>query len=517
MRSDVKGLANKPREFKEALANMLSQEWRLNNLYYILNDEGFKVPFIMNEAQRWLYENKHYWNLVLKGRQIGFTTFIDLYILDTALFTPNIECAIIAHTREDAAKILRRKIKYPYSQLPDAIKKRVRLKKDSESEVIFTNGKEDSVISVSTSVRSGTLQILHISEFAKVCAKFPDKATEIVTGSIETLAPGQELFIESTAEGREGQFFDFCKVAQDRVRLQNYPLNPQEFKLNFFGWHVKPSNRIPVEYHHVLPQEKQAYFNKLEEEHGLKLDDEQKFWYVNKEKLLGDKMKREHPSTIDEAFEETIEGTYFSKEFRRVREEKRLCSVPVQDGYEVHTAWDIGVNDMTTIWFFQTVGKELRVVDYYENNDEGLLFYRDVLWEKGYRYGKHLAPHDIQVKELGTGKTRLETAQNVGINFIVVPRTPAKADAIQAVRNILGVCWFDEERCSEGVKKLELYRKEWDDRHGIWKNKPRHDENSHTADAFMTLAQGYDIVSVKKIVRPTKVDHKRRWLAHVAG
>ena len=512
--SDLK-LKKKSKEFKQALQKFTDQDWRLNNLYKILNDEGQAIPFTMNEAQKNLWENLHSWNLICKSRQLGFTTFIALYMLDTCLFTPNIETAIICHSREDASKILRRKIRYPYEHLPEMFKKKVRLVKDSESELQFSNG---SVISTGTSARSGTLQILHISEFAKVCAKYPEKAREIVTGSLETLAPGQELFIESTAEGQQGYFYDYVqeaiKTQQDKRRKK---LNKQEFRLHFFPWWKKPSNRLEMEEEVVFPVRLQEYYEDLEAKENIQLDREQKFWYMNAEKRLGDDIYREHPSTIEEPFKVAIEGSYFVREFNRIRREKRICSVPVEDGFEVQTAWDLGVNDTTAIWFFQMIGKEIRLVDYYENSGEGLAFYRDVLWEKNYRYGKHLGPHDLAVRELGTGKTRLETAQNLGIDFLLVPRTPSKSDAIQAARNILGQCWFDESRCLEGVQKLELYRKDWDERRGTWKNQPRHDENSHTADAFLTLAQGFDLVSKRKIVRPIKANSKKRWLAAVAG
>lgn len=511
--NEIKGLATKPKEYKHALANFLDPDWRLNNLYHILNDEGFKVQFKLNEAQKWLFENKHTWNLILKARQMGFTTAIDLYILDKALFTPDIECAIICHSREDAAKILRRKIKFPYENLPGAIKNHVKLKKDSESEVIFSNG---SVISTGTSARSGTLQVLHVSEFAKICAKYPEKAREVVTGSIETLAPGQELFIESTAEGREGYFFDYCQDAMIRQKMKA-PLNPQEFAFHFFSWWQKPSNRIQANEDVVFPIRLQEYFENLEKRQNVSLDRDQKFWYMNKEKMLGEDVKREHPSTPEEAFEEAIEGTYFNREFSKIRDEKRITKVPLEDSFEVFTAWDLGVNDVTAIWFFQMVGKEIRLIDYFEEHGEGLSFYRDILWEKKYRYGKHLAPHDIAVRELGTGKTRLETAQNLGIDFIVVPRVQNKNDSIQAARSILNKCWFDEEKCDQGIKRLENYRKEWNDKAGTWKRTPRHDENSNGADAFQCLAMGFDMISKRKFIKPIRVDKRKRWTAMVAG
>lgn len=498
-------------EFKQALARFKDQKWRLNNLYNIVNDEGFVVPFQMNEAQEWLYDNLHTYNIILKSRQLGFTTFIDLYFLDKLIFNSNTEALIIAHKIDDAMKFMRRKIRFPYTHLPEAIKQKVKIKKDSEGEIIFSNG---SSIGVATSARSGSYQLLHISEFAKICAKEPEKAREIVTGSIETLAPGMELFIESTAEGRHGYFYDYCKMAKDRELLKQ-PLNKQEFKFHFFGWYLKEANRLPASDDVVFPTHLQEYFEHLEAQEGVKLDRDQKFWYMNKVNTLGELVKREHPSTPEEAFEESIKGAYFAREFDKIRMEKRITRVPVEEGAEVHTAWDLGMHDSTAIWFFQKIGKEIRLVDYYENHGEGLGFYRDILEEKGYRYGKHLAPHDISVRELGSGKSRLEIAENLGIKFTIIPKVGNKQDSIQAARNLLNICWFDQEKTDEGIKHLESYRKQWNDRLGTWKDAPLRDEHTHGADAFQTLALGYDTTSPKKIVKATSADRRKRWKAAV--
>jgi len=503
----------KPKEFKEALANFSDQTWRMNNLYSILNDEGFHVQFQMNEVQKQFYEEMHTYNLILKARQQGFTTLIDLFLLDEALFTPNIECAIIAHSREDAQKILRRKVKYPYMHLPDFIRNRIQLKKDTEGEIIFSNG---SVISSTASARSGTFQNVHISEFATICSKYPEKAREVVAGSIETLAPGQRLFIESTSTGPEGYFYDYCQKAMLRNQLDAL-LASQEFKFHFFGWYRKPSNRLPSSDDVSFDVRLQEYFEYLENTEKIKLDRDQKFWYMNKEHILGEDIKKEHPSTPQEAFEQSIEGTYFLREFSRVRQEQRITRVPYEEALEVHTAWDLGMRDLTAIWFFQVRRNEFRFIDYHENDSQGLLFYRDLLDELPYRYGTHLGPHDLAVRELGTGLSRDKIAEGLGIDFVIVPRVSKKIDAIQAARSIFHLCWFDEENCVEGLKKLQNYRKDWDQSKGTWKKSPREDDNAHAADAFLTFACGYDKIVRRKIIRPSNVDVRQRWQAAVGG
>ena len=183
---------------EEKLAKHLgSQTWRLNNLYWIVDKSGQRVKFQPNIQQQALLSGMWYLNLVLKARQLGMTTFILIFMLDRCLFNSDTKAGVIAHNREDAQKFFREKLKYAYDNLPDWLKSELAAKSDRAGELVFTNG---SSITVGTSMRSSSLQYLHISEFGKVCAKYPDKAREIVTGALNAVEAGQFVFIESTAE-----------------------------------------------------------------------------------------------------------------------------------------------------------------------------------------------------------------------------------------------------------------------------------------------------------------------------
>jgi hypothetical protein len=237
--------------------------------------------------------------------------------------------------------------------------------------------------------------------------------------------------------------------------------------------------------------------------HGIHLTPAQRAWYSKKWETQGDEMKREHPSTANEAFEARIEGTYFSAQMTRAHKEQRITTFPVEDGIGIETWWDLGMNDTTVIWFTQTVNREVRIVDYYENSGEGLAHYKDVLDARGYKYEAHHAPHDIEVRELGTGKSRKETAQKLGIDFQVVTKLP-KEEQINAARDFIQYCWFHESRCDGGIKGLENYRKEWDDKNGCYKNKPLHNWASNPADAFMILAVGHNFIATGDVFRPSR-------------
>jgi phage terminase large subunit len=182
-----------------------------------------------------------------------------------------------------------------------------------------------------------------------------------------------------------------------------------------------------------------------------------------------------------------IEGAIYKAEIERVKSEGRLTAVPYDPVLQVHTFWDLGVGDSTTIWFVQQAGKEVRVIDYYEASGEGLPHYADVLQRKGYLYGKHWAPHDIQVRELGSGRSRIETAATLGIKFDITPNIPIE-DGIHAARMLFPRCYFDEHKTKRGIECLCNYRREFNDKLGEFKATPVHDWASHGADAFRYLA-----------------------------
>lgn len=189
-------------------------------------------------------------------------------------------------------------------------------------------------------------------------------------------------------------------------------------------------------------------------------------------------------------FDSPVVGSYYGAAIRKAIEEKRITSVPVEATIPVHTAWDLGVGDSTAIWFYQNVGLEVHVVDYYETSGEGLTHYIRVLKDKGYVYGNHYAPHDIEVRELSSGKSRLETARSLGINFRIVPSLSLE-DGIEASRNIFNKCWFDKEKCKRGIDALKSYHKEFDDKNKTYKEHPEHDWSSHGADSFRYFAVSY--------------------------
>lgn len=456
--------------------------WRLNNLYTIKDKAGRAVPFRMNGAQNDLFDDLHYLNIVLKARQMGFTTFIQLFMLDACVFNSNTAAGVVAHTREDAEAFFKDKIKFAYDNLDEKIRGLVSSTQDSSKSLAFSNG---SSIRVGTSLRSGTFQYLHVSEFGKLCARFPDKAREVVTGALNTIEAGQFAFIESTAEGQDGAFYEMCDRAQ-KAAQQSKPLTPLDFKFHFHPWWRDPSYTLAADIDQTTADRK--YFAELADK-GIALTEGQKAWYLKKRETQGEDMKREFPSTPEEAFASAIEGAYLVEQMAKVRREGRICRVPIEH-LPVDTFWDLGVNDDMVIWFRQRVGPEHRFIDYYSNSGEGLEHYARILQERGYIYGRHHLPHDGDARRLSfKAQSVREMLQELNVKPItIVPRIATEKAGYEASRRYLAKAWFDSERCAEGVKCLDNYRKEWDDKLGVWKDQPRHDWASHGYKAFETAA-----------------------------
>jgi phage terminase large subunit len=211
------------------------------------------------------------------------------------------------------------------------------------------------------------------------------------------------------------------------------------------------------------------------------------------------------------SFQAAIIGAYYGREMETAEKDGRIGEKVYDPTLEVHTAWDLGISDHTSIWFYQQDGFGIRLIDYYASSGFGLDHYAGVLrdrgWrpgnEKGYKYGRHNLPHDAEVRELGTGRTRLETLHGLGVDVIVVRKLNVE-DGINAVRKILPRCWFDRDKCAEGIKALRQYRRDWDDVRKVFQERPLHDWASHPADAFRYLAVGLEEPRLKASAMPRR-------------
>ena len=470
--------------------------WRLNNLYKIKDKQGNVITFKPNWAQLDLYREMHYLNDILKARQLGMTTFIQIFMLDRCLFNDNQNAGVVAHNKEDAEAFFADKIKFAYDNLPDDLKALRKATSDTTRSLRFNNG---SHIRVGTSMRSGTYQYIHVSEFGKMCAKYPEKAQEVITGTLNTVAPGQMVFIESTAEGPFGEFYDLCRKSQDLTKaVENgqTEFTPLDYKFFFYPWWKHPDYVLHAKVD--VPDKLMLYFQELEADHGITLRPDQKAWYVKKQAEQGDMMKQEFPSVWTEAFERSTEVSIYGASLRKARDEKRIMKLPVLKGKPVHTFWDLGRNDSTAIWFMQEDGPWFNFIYYLEGRLKYIGDYAadliNVKEDLKIFYGTHYLPHDADVTDLSAvgGRSRRMILNEAGVSPItVVPRCKVLNDAIELTRRMFDKCRFDEEGCEQGLRGLAAYEWAWDELHKVARKTPAPGWPNHPSDAFRQCAQGY--------------------------
>ena len=478
------------------VSQLKNPAWRMNNLYYIKDKNGKKVKFKLNWAQKLIYSEMWYLCLILKARQLGMTTFIQIFMLDRCLFNSNVNAGVIAHNRDDAQKFFKDKIKFAYDNLPKQIREGRPASNDSAGELMFSNG---SSIRVSVSLRSGTYQYLHISEFGKVCAKTPDKAEEIISGAIETVARGQFIFIESTAEGDYGRFYDMCMEFRNATSLSE-----MDYKFFFFPWYKHPDYVLSADVD--VPPDIAAYFEDLERDKGISLNDSQKAWYVKKKAVQKGKMKREYPSTEDEAFEQVSEFAVYGEQVAAAMSEGRVTKLPVNAGRPIDLFFDIGKSakaETTSAWFMQRNEPWYDFVDYYQQSLRPVGTYVKEIREKGYNIGRWYIPHDADSQkdyDIKTFKDRLISAGVQESDIVTVPVVDYVKTGIDMMKDIFPSCRFDKVTTKEGFRALKAYMYDFDEKKSVI-GPPIHNWASHPADAIRQFAQGYTEQSNSKPVR----------------
>lgn len=223
------------------------------------------------------------------------------------------------------------------------------------------------------------------------------------------------------------------------------------------------------------------------------------------DRAKGQMTEDEYNQEFEVSFEGSTKGAVYGSELSLMRAQKRIKPIPYEPILPVTTAWDLGMSDKTAIGFFQHLGNERRMIDYYESNNQGLDHYISIVKNKPYVYEQHIAPHDIIVKELGSGRTRIEMAESLGIDFTIAEKVTLQ-DGIVAVRSIFPSLWIDEN-CSEFINAITQYKYEWDDKKGQFKDKPEHDWSSHAADMLRYYAVGARFTTQEEEFNPISIEY----------
>lgn len=494
---------------------------RINNLYWILDKNGKRTRFRMNWAQDEFYHNMHSRNTVLKVRQLGISTLIAIYILDSMLFNTNWNAAIVDKTLTDAQEKVA-KIAFAYSHLDylppnptDAdrdlahigslIKQHfaepkangdLKQAEPKKGEFRLKNG---SRVQASTSGRGGTLQFLHVSELGYIAMHDPSRAREIVTGSFNTVGQGGIIVQESTHEG--GKFgLNYEQIMQAMSNIGR-PLSPLDFKFFFFPWYKHPDYKIADHSPHETPDDSK-YFSSLQSQLHINLSTEQRAWYLSMKKTQGTLMRQEYPSTPEEALNPIVDGTIYCSQIMTLRERGHYAADFQHDPHRpIYTAWDFGISDYTVIWWLQPDGAgRWFVLDCYTANNQPFSHYINILRERDAQFSRCalcICPHDVSKRDLHLSSYGDEL-QKAGYSVTRIPATSNQWVSIDHTRELLLTCIF-HERCSNpthlgtreyisGMNALANYRMPDNAANGTISLHPLHNEASHAADALRTFA-----------------------------
>ena len=512
--------------------------WRMQHLYWIENKAGRMQRFAFNAAQMRLHRALWHRNAVLKARQLGISTYVAMLMLDSCLFTPNFHAGIIDKSLPDAEQKLD-KVRFAWENLdyapPDAdaaeralaylgglIKQRTGVARrgelhpvaDARTRMAFANGSD---IRLGTTLRGGTLQLLHVSELAHVSVHAPWRAREIRTGAINTVPAEGRIILESTHEGgRYGVNYEMMLQAMENAAKDD--LSPLDFRFFFFSWCDNPEYTLAGR--GGWSDETAAYFEKLAQA-GTPLTHGQKLWYARMERTMGAAMRQEYPSTPDEAFATGNDGSIYGSRIALLREQGRIgADFPYNPAEPLYTAWDLGLSDHTAIWLVQSWGGSVYWLNHYAANQFPLEHYAAKMHEWEHRYGPiaaHFLPHDAAHRD-PHGQSYVESLAREGITAVrVVPRTPDVWRGINALRGILSRSWFHRdtllqrtnlrgEREPSGLTCLEMYRTAPPGAGGACREAPLHDAASHSADAARMFAEAlaHGLVAPVNLHRPPR-------------
>ena len=438
------------------------------------------------------------------------TTLIAILWLDHALFNADQRCGIVAHTLDDAQAIFRDKVRFAYDNLPETVRSRCPLKKDSAKELHFAHN--NSSIRVATSLRSGTFHRVHVSEMGKISAKYPAKSREIVTGTLPAVPATGIVIIESTAEGQAGDFYEIATRAERLTAQAGRPLARHEYRFHFFPWWIAAEYEADPR-SVIVTDADNAYFDKVEARMGCKLSARKRAWYVAQREggFAGDGevMWREYPSTPEECWRQSTEGKWLSRQMMRARVEGRITTVLPVTNIRVNTFWDIGASDGTGIWLHQYVGTQNRFLRYLEGWGHGYAHYVRLLRETGFLFGGMFLPHDAmqqrQLHDRVGSPFDILTELAPDWNWIVVPRVDEFIHGITMLRDAFPTYVFDEVGCKEGITHLDSYSKKWNTARQAWSDEPEKlDGHSEAADALRQHAQGFNPALISAPTAPRR-------------
>jgi len=436
----------------------------------------------LNASQRKvLTKYKHNRKIILKSRQQGISTLFLAYYLDSCLTKPGYQAGIQSYGQDEAEKLSKR-AQLMWDKLDQNIKDLLGLKLVSNNSkgMTFSNG---SILKIGN-FRGDTLQGLHVSELGKIAKKYPDKAKELKTGAFQAVSVNNKITIESTAEGRTGLFYEMWNKTQG--------LTPLDFEPIFLSWIEDPDCQL----FHSFPINTEV--EKYIEDLNIDLTENQIWWLAAKMDELGEDFDQEYPATPEKAFASNIEGMYFKKQYTKLQGSNRITLAKYNPKYPVEVAFDLGMNDEMVMLFAQLINGTPYIIDEYHNTGERIKHYCEILSKKPYmgNYGQLILPHDGNVQDMSTGRTRKEEFRRNGFSNIKLLTRLSFLDSINAARQFIDASVFSDT-CLNTLLALQNYRKKYDKNIGAYLSTDVHDIHSNYAAALRYMAQGLNFYKVR--------------------
>lgn len=486
--------------------------WRLTSgeLYKIAPADGSGLqPFIPRPEQVAIIRAVHVEGkrriLIPKARRLGMSTVLGLIMTDFVLFNKQRQCSLIDQNAADATRKLDRIIKVAVENLPDWLLSQVRVVKSNDSQLTLNingPGAGDSTIYAGMNARGGSNDVLWVSEWGVIQHEDPKRSSKIRSGALPSARHGITV-VETTWAGGKGG--DVWELLEPSLTGQ-----ADDWHVMFFPWWIDPRNVAPEA---QIDGPAERYFAKVAprlEREGIELSDEQRRWWAMERRAQGIFMARENPTFLDECWSAPIQGAIYAEAIERARAEGRICAMPVDGSNLVCTAWDLGAPANTCVWYFQIVGREIRIIDC-DKGEKGTLTERVAyMLAKGYNYGKHYLPHDCtQTERSGTNfLTELANAGLPANSLVTVPRTASVWIGINHAHELFPALSFRSPHCDKGLEALSCYRKRTEGEGALSTEEPVHDWASHPADAFRMMAEAHraGLIAFKFTTAEPKLD-----------
>jgi hypothetical protein len=426
----------------------------------------------------------------LKARRLGYSTTIGVFIADCLGFRKSFTATLIDQTGDDSKKKMNDIVKVALASLRESWPLRVLKENDSELSVDLdidedTDGSGVSTFYAGTKARGGSNDLLWCSELGVIQFEDEPRAEEIITGAFPSARHGLKIVETTWKGGKGGKLYSIIKPTLDG--------EADDWSVTFTPWYVDPRNVNPTASHDA---ESLAYFAKIEprlQREGITLSDVQRRWWAAERRTLGIFMQRENPTFLDECWTAPIEGSIYAAAIERARAEGRICSMPIDGNNLVNTSWDLGAPANTIVWYWQIVGREIRIVDCDQEFDGTLVERAAMMKAKGYPFGKHFLPHDSLQTERSGATAMSELAPHLP-GLVAVPKCHTEWVGINHLLQLFSALAFRVgttdagKRVDAALETLGCFHVRKD---GTQEGEPKHDWSSHTADALRTMAEAH--------------------------